>query len=81
VDLRLEHDAAHDGITGVFWARGVNEAFSSWSYEHTPIKSKPFHMKKHLFIHNKPSTWNTPFLRQSIELTPADEKTRLEYDH
>jgi hypothetical protein len=37
--------------------------------------------QKYLITHHKLNTWRTPFLRQSIKLTVADEKTRIGYDH
>jgi len=36
--------------------------------------------QKYFLTHQRLNTWNTPFLKEAITLTLADENTRLRYD-
>lgn len=36
--------------------------------------------QKFYLTHERLNTWNTPFLREAVQLTLTDEKSRLNYD-
>ncbi len=81
-----------NGVTNVHFATGFlvgyppcpyMEHFSKFIPEKYGLKvvfgTHPI-PQKYLLTHEKLNTWNTPFLKEAISLSLADEATRLRYD-